>query len=53
MRGPYLDFVEVPDRHSQVTGTTMKVSVEFDPTTDEAAIGSVSAPMPVFEDACA
>lgn len=51
--GPYVDFVELEDVHSHVTGETMKVSVEFDPVADESAVASISAPMPVFEDACA
>lgn len=50
--GPYLDFVELDDVDS-VSGTRMKVSVEFDPTSDESAIASISAPMPVYDDGCA
>lgn len=50
--GPYLDFVEL-DEVDPVSGTTMKVSVEFDPTSDESAIASISAPMPVYDDGCA
>lgn len=51
--GPYVDFVEVEDIHSHVTGAAMKVSVEFDLNGDGSAVGSISAPMPVFEDGCA
>lgn len=51
--GPYLDFVEVEDVHSHVSGEAMKVSVEFDPSADGSAIASITAPMPVFESACA
>jgi hypothetical protein len=51
--GPYIDFVELEDVHSDVTGGTMKVSVEFDSAADGSVVASISAPMPVFEDGCA
>jgi hypothetical protein len=47
--GPYADYVEV----DAGAGALMKVSVDFRPTEDLAAIGVISAPVPVYEDGCA
>ena len=46
--GPYVDYVMFEDGAGQL----VPVSVEFRPTDDEAAIGGIAAPLPVYG-ACA
>jgi hypothetical protein len=51
--GPYLDFVTVERERPDGVAYTLKVSVDFVSTDDDASIERIGAPMPVYEDGCA
>lgn len=51
--GPYVEYVEESRTMADGAAYAVKISVEFRPSEDSSTIGSIAAPIPVYENGCA